>query len=319
MNRVGTEHQQVHIFNFFPTAQGEAELGLEDNIKTKIQAFHDMMGEDAKYLTDDEEVTQHGFFGDRLYRHLSDPSSYVAEEEERSELEFLQVIRDIRDRQPELYEEVKRLPKKARSARHIAIRTAEPSVQHAPEELISFFRRGKLKKFYLAGNETPFEINFMEAADMLRCTPGTQRMPIPPAYYERLSQNRNLFALDTAPDQEETVRRGSRSNVAQVTKYLKSIRRFPKFTDADERYVVRVMDALDAGIVPENTLKRLRQDLFKTTDALKALAILRQNISVTWLDAAHIANDVTLAPVEVILSEYMYVNTVADMPANADV
>lgn len=62
MNRVGTTHHD-YIFNFFPTAQSSRHLNLEDNVKTKIQAFHDMLGEDARYLTDEEDITQHELFG----------------------------------------------------------------------------------------------------------------------------------------------------------------------------------------------------------------------------------------------------------------
>lgn len=56
VNRVGTQHDKVYVFNIFPTAQSDAHLGLEDNIKGKIQAFHNTLGEDAKYLSDDEEL-----------------------------------------------------------------------------------------------------------------------------------------------------------------------------------------------------------------------------------------------------------------------
>jgi len=97
-NRVGTVHEQVHVFNFFPTAQSDLHLGLEANIKAKIQAFHDTLGEDSKYLIDEEEVTSHELFGDRLFSKLNDKKNLEGEDEgERSELEYLQKIRDIRD------------------------------------------------------------------------------------------------------------------------------------------------------------------------------------------------------------------------------
>lgn len=49
VNRVGTAHDEVFVFNFFPTAESDAHLGLEENIKAKLQAFHNTLGEDAKY------------------------------------------------------------------------------------------------------------------------------------------------------------------------------------------------------------------------------------------------------------------------------
>src|SRR3990170_772943 len=139
VNRIGTDYKKIFVFNFFPTAQSDEHLGLEANIKAKIQAFHDTLGEDARYLTEEEEVTTHELFGDRLYKKLSDRKSYEGEDEgERSELEYLQKIRSIRDKEPALFEKIKRLPKKARSCR---------SDSAGSDRLITFFRKGKLKKF----------------------------------------------------------------------------------------------------------------------------------------------------------------------------
>ncbi|WP_448534664.1 C-terminal helicase domain-containing protein [Parathermosynechococcus lividus] len=128
VNRVGTVHEQVYIFNCFPTAQSEAQLGLEENIIAKLQAFHDTLGEDAKYLSDEEEVTTHELFGDRLYRTLNQRESYdrEAEGDERSELEYLQLLRQIRDRQPDLFDKIKKLPRKARTAQRVTL-TPSPS------------------------------------------------------------------------------------------------------------------------------------------------------------------------------------------------
>ena len=59
VNRLGSNFSNVHIFNFFPTTQSDEHLGLEINITNKIQMFHDILGEDAKYLTDGEEIGSH--------------------------------------------------------------------------------------------------------------------------------------------------------------------------------------------------------------------------------------------------------------------
>ena len=68
VNRVGTQHTMIEIFNFFPTAQSDSHLGLEGNIKAKLYAFQNLLGEDAKYLTNEEEVGAFELFGDYLYK-----------------------------------------------------------------------------------------------------------------------------------------------------------------------------------------------------------------------------------------------------------
>ena len=79
VNRVGTEHQDIHIFNYFPTEKSETEIGLEDNIKGKLQAFHSLLGEDAKYLTEEEEVGSFEIFGGRLIDRLQSMETYTGE------------------------------------------------------------------------------------------------------------------------------------------------------------------------------------------------------------------------------------------------
>ncbi|MGB6867256.1 MAG: DEAD/DEAH box helicase, partial [Candidatus Aminicenantaceae bacterium] len=140
VNRVGTVHQTIDIYNYFPTDKAESEIGLEDNIKAKIQAFHSLLGEDAKYLTEEEEVGSFEIFGDRLYKRLQSIETYTGETEERSELEYLQIIREVRDEYPDLFEKIKRLPKKARSGKN-----ALNNVQS--DSLVTFIRKGQLKKF----------------------------------------------------------------------------------------------------------------------------------------------------------------------------
>ena len=70
------------------------------------------------------------------------------------ELEYLQVIRNIRDNNPELFKKIKNLPKKARTSKKY-----QPIKN---DILLSFFRKGMLKKFYLADNKTQEakELNF---------------------------------------------------------------------------------------------------------------------------------------------------------------
>ena len=64
INRVGTEFDQIYVFNFFPTAQTSKHLPLKDRIIEKLQAFHDTLGEDFKYLSEEEEVSSQKLFND---------------------------------------------------------------------------------------------------------------------------------------------------------------------------------------------------------------------------------------------------------------
>jgi len=309
VNRVGTEHNLIYIFNCFPTAQSDEHLGLEDNIKAKIQAFHDMLGEDAKYLTDEEEVTQHELFGDRTYRQMNSKETYEGEEEEASELAYLRQIQKIRDDDPHLFEKIKRLPKKARSSRQ-----PDPDTPHPwqGDQLLTFFRKGRLKKFYLNDGTAPQELTFLDTATLLECDRDTPRLQIPQSYYDFLAANKEQFAGDTSPAEEDKkTRGGGQSNEQFIIKLLNSkpITNFKGYTDEDETYLKLVRQAFEAGIVPRNTSKRLRSALDQMKGGftpLKLLNLLKKNIPDALLFTPPQSSPDSLSERgEVILSEYL--------------
>ena len=83
------------------------------------------------------------------------------DDDEETELKFLTEIRNVRDKQPDLFERIKRLPKKARSTRSLAVASALTSVRgterlrfrlNPSPRLLTYFRQGKLDKFFLGAS-----------------------------------------------------------------------------------------------------------------------------------------------------------------------
>ena len=56
VNRIGSKEPFVYVYNFMPSAQGDAEIQLVRKAYTKLQSFHNLFGEDSKIFTDEEEV-----------------------------------------------------------------------------------------------------------------------------------------------------------------------------------------------------------------------------------------------------------------------
>lgn len=294
VNRVGTKHSEVFVFNFFPTAVSERHLGLEARIKAKLQSFHDTLGEDAKYLSEDEEVSSHNF-GDRVYRKLNSKES-LEEEEERSELQYLQLLRTIRDKEPALFERIKRLPRKARSA-----------YQQEQSQLLTFFRQGKLKKVLSStpGGYITEEINFFEAVDLLACGPDQPRAAVPQDYFTLLKKNKEKFESLTTI--EETLKPAAAGNERYLLMVLRSteMRHTQAFTGDDEEFLSGVRRALEAGTIPKKTLKTLK-DLVDGCQGnpLKILAAFRSHVHQNQIPAEPQQNN-TAHRREVILSAYL--------------
>lgn len=311
VNRVGTLHENVYIFNFFPTAQSSQHLSLEDNVKTKIQAFHDMLGEDARYLTDEEAVTQHELFGDRLYKRLNTKETYEGEAEERSELEYLQEIREIRDKQPALFEQIKRLPKKARTGRKLS--DTETQLALPQEQVVTFFRKGMLKKFFLASEQETLELPFLAAVDLLKVEDKGEkenkkaRIPVSRQFYDLLQYNKDAFARAvSAADDDLKPAKGGRSNEAIVIKLLKQLDRRGRLTDDDEVYLKIVLNAFEMGIIPSKTSKSIKDVIEKerTLDAVRILSVLRTTVPDSIL-SIQVNTEQHQQPHEVILSAYL--------------
>lgn len=312
INRVGTSHEAVHIFNFFPTAEADEELGLEENITNKIQAFHDMLGEDAKYLVDSEDVSQHGLFGKQVYRDLNDKSKYQGEAdtdvEEVSELYYLQQIRDVRDNQPTLFGKLGRLPRKARTGKSTHLAQIDTVLLSAGNTL-TFFKQGPLKKFYLNnGADAVKEIDFYEAARLLECPSNTPRLTIPNTYFEQLQHNKAAFTAALQPT-EPPKPKGGRSNAVKAADYIRTALRKPdQLTDEDQQYLRDVQKAFREGNLPMHTAKATFKALEAkgANTALQVLRIVRDNVSpVQLLDPPADLTQFQSAPKEIILSAWL--------------
>ncbi len=305
INRVGTRHNTIHVYNFFPTDQSDEQLGLEANIKSKIQAFHNMLGEDAKYLSDEEELVEHDLRGSRLVERLSSRDTYEADgEEERSELDYLEIIRDVRDHSPELFEQIKRMPAKARAG----WRAAASEQSSGQAETLTFFRQGRVKKFFVGDVDCATELTFFDAIDRLACEPETPREPIPPIFYEHLLHNKIAFKEALVADSDDLKAAGGKYE-GRLRTYLRMVRRHQTFTDADEAYVQQLLDALDDGRLPTQTVKRAWQSVEKmrtaATRPLTALTELRRLVPYDLLIPQQTTQDYHAAKREIILSAYL--------------
>ncbi len=293
VNRLGSQFSTIHIFNFFPTTQSDEHLGLELNITNKIQMFHDILGEDAKYLTDGEEIGSQ-----ELFNTLNNKQAYTGEGEGGdSELKYLELMRKIRDENPDFFKKIKELPKKARSG--------FVNQKLEANQLFTFFRIGKLKKFYQNKNGNSTEVTFFDAVHNLECSPLTKRAKIPEDYYHLLHTNKSRFELDSTVGDEPADSTGGRSNAKYIENRLKdkSFRNFKTFTDSDEEFIEGVKNMLANGTIAKRTAQDIKKELEKTIDPIEVLHVLRKHIRSIAIE--NNGSNKSLQRREVILSGYL--------------
>ena len=299
INRLDTKFDKIYTFNFFPSQQGNDEIKLQESAEAKINAFLTLLGGDAALLTEGEPVGSH-----ELFNRLVSKKTLTGEDEtEDSELRYLQVIKDLRGKEPDLFEQIKLLPKKSR--------TAKIDQEHK-DALITYFRRGKLQKFFAATKKGEAqELDFLTAASIIECTADDKKQKLSELFYDLLDKNKDAFIFATTEEMLELQSKRGKDSAMQVYRILKAAFKSTKqFTDDQELYVKKVYSQLEEGGLPKQTTKetlaalnKLKEDL---ANPFKVLATLQMHIPERLL-GAHYAeqNQKVAGKREVILSMYL--------------
>jgi hypothetical protein len=62
VNRVDTTFDTIDTYNFRPTEESNDRIKLKQAAEAKIPAFIEMLGADARFLTEGEEIKSHDLF-----------------------------------------------------------------------------------------------------------------------------------------------------------------------------------------------------------------------------------------------------------------
>jgi superfamily II DNA/RNA helicase len=298
INRVDTPFNKIYTFNFFPTDQSNDLIKLKEAAVAKINYFIEMLGNDAKLLTDGEEIKSF-----ELFNKLTSKEFITGEDEaDESELKYLNVITEIRDKNESLFSKIKYLPKKARSSRLI-----EDNVKLESESLLTYFRKGKLEKFYLANEALATELDFITTAKLFEATQETKRQKILSNYHALLEKNKTeLINNLTEEEIQEAISHRGRDNAIRILKILKSkeIRNYSGFTEIDDEYIKSVIKLLEDGVLPKSVTKRIFGEIKGLDFPPKIISVIKCNLPIEFFTSNNISHDHIMEnPSEVILSE----------------
>ena len=297
VNRVGTKHKKIHIYNFFPTSTADNELGLEDNIKAKIQAFHETLGEDAKYLSEEENTTNHKLFGEKFYNKINNKDTYNEEDiTENTELKYITLLQNIREKDIKLFNKIKYLPKKVRTGRKSNL---------DKNSLITFFRKGALKKFIITDGNKFEDLGFDDAVKYFECEKDCAKQHISKEYYDLLQINKEQFLKPNSEDDIQLKKTGGTSNHKYIKLRIEFAIREGRLTDIQEDYLKKILELYEQGSIINETSKKIKDEIENETDSFKLFQCVKNHIPETYLinkkerkkENNHIA--------EIILSEFL--------------
>lgn len=294
INRVGTKFDDIYVFNFFPSAQVSEHMSLEDNITSKIQAFHDTLGEDFKYLSENEEVDTYGIFGKTLYDKLNSKESLEEKDfEEDSTLKYLQIIRDLRDSDEELFVKIKNYPKKIRSAKYLD-----------NDGTLTFFRKGYMKRFFICDNSMSREITFLDAMKLMESDKEDKHHNISSRYYDNLEANKQELirvlqeeSMDISPTRKE-----GKSHDKTIMKTLKALNSYHKFTEHEIVKIHKLMDLFEDGSIPIKIGKEIVTTIKGITDPIEILNTIWDLVPDSYIKNLKIEENKAEYNAEVVLS-----------------
>lgn len=172
INRIGTKHDEIFIYNFKPTAQSEKLIELSKKAFIKLQTFHHSLGEDSKIYTRAEEVGSVTLFEEN--------SESVIDEE----LTFLEELREFKEANPKIFKEVQKLPQKMRVQRE----------KKEDENSFVFIKNSTSKNYYKVFNEKVEAVNFVEMAKNLKAQRDEKpKLPLQKIHYQHVELAHKFF------------------------------------------------------------------------------------------------------------------------------
>jgi len=231
IDRIGSEHEVIHGFNFLPETELEKALGLKEKLARRIQEIHETIGEDAAILDPSERLNEEAMYtiytrGD-IGRYEEDDADEFVDLNEAEE-----IIRQLKEQQPELFQRIADLRDGIRCGRAAGQRGT-----------FVFCRAGRYKQLFLVDDRG--EIITRDVPRILawlKCDPDTPAEPLPPGYNQRVMAIKRLF------DSEVQARRAEREHTLPLTKAQRYVLRelrilYDSCEDDDLRSQIALLEA----------------------------------------------------------------------------
>jgi superfamily II DNA or RNA helicase len=188
INRLGTQAEEIFVYNFYPTSESEGQINLNKTALKKLQGFHAALGEDNKVYHEQEELMEN---------ILGELETKEEENELMMQLEFL---RNFKDENPKDFQRIKKMPLKSRTGRLATTKTkiAEKIFgQPIENACLCYVRNGRKDAFYLVNPTTCKEITFSNAVRLFQAKPDEERCEMLPLHFDWIDQAVDKFHQST--------------------------------------------------------------------------------------------------------------------------
>jgi len=248
INRIGTRHNEIFIYNFKPTAQSESLIELSKKAFIKLQTFHHAVGEDSQIYSKDEKVGTVALYETDI-------------EKPDEELKFLEEIRSFKEANPKKFKALDKLPKKVRVQREN---------QTIQETSFVFIKNYESKNYYKVNSEKCEAVNFIKMATELK----TDRkeiaiLPIQDYHYEHVKTAMEFYEKELNIIAQQT------TNIRVEHKFDKqAIKLFKSW--ADKEFIERETFNIFTTTIREGKLQNISKEIISISKKYQGYEIAKE-------------------------------------------
>jgi superfamily II DNA/RNA helicase len=257
IDRMGAIAEVVQVYNFLPERALERLLGLHQRIARRIQEIHETIGEDSKILDKSEQLNEEAMYA--IYEHKD--SAALDDYEARYDVfgqdlfglsEAEELIRQIKQGNPDYFEYIKNLPDGVRSAKHHQTRTN-----------YVFYQSGDYEKLYLTDSKGKITTEDMATIlSTIKCEKAEDPIPIPAGYNKAISEVKHAFQKSV---EERAAIREARVTLRPQQRYILNHlqKLFESTEDEDKRkHIENLKEAIKSSLPPVvlQILNRFRRE-----------------------------------------------------------
>ena len=246
VNRIGSLAKEVHIFNFFPTAKVNDDIELEKKAKMKLFAFHAALGEDSQIYSTDENPESFGLFDKNV------------DEERDEKLRYLMWLRQLKEENPGLIKQIKKMPLRARVGRKSKL---------IPISTIVFIRNKRRDAFvFIREDGSMEELSFLEAVKEFEARIDEKSIPLHEKHHEQVAKAIDVFSAkeEEAKAIVQKVSPNQGPNEKKAIAYLDGFTNVPNIMDEELTLIQKAKRAITTG-----KFQQLQRDINKLQNAKK--------------------------------------------------
>lgn len=266
VNRIGSRADKIYVYNFYPSAHGDAQIHLVSNALRKLQAFHTAFGEDNKVFSVLEEKGEGALFGNKIQK------------EESEILKYLNELRDFRKKHPKNFDRIAKIPSKARCGRKLSEDRQLTLFETETGEMNYPLQNASLT--YLKSENHPgifclitpemniIELNFLQAVKLFQASEGEKAIALHGLHHQQTLAGLAYFKSEKNQENIQTV---SRKNLSPAeNKAITNLNAILKLapTEQKQNALKRALDIIKKGTYASKGLPKSINDYFTANQAL---------------------------------------------------